>query len=309
MIAGGSGLIGSGSESETSLGPSANHRKRPFSSDSRPTVAPRAAARERPPSPTRAGAVAARTQPACRVGRPLMRSAVQVEPILATMTGMHNPSLASGKPPQRLTLVICGVPASGKSTLAARAATALGLPIVSSDLVRKELARVKPSDRASPEHYTASFSQRVYAELGRRAADHVHACGGVIVDATFRSRQNREAFAGTFGAAAPRLFVECSASLRVLLERAKVRDRDPDSVSDATTEVVASQYRLWQPLDEVPTGHHVTIDTTQRETQVEAQLAIAIQNFISGPGMPPEKGHSATGGLVGSPLSQNCPRS
>jgi len=87
---------------------------------------------------------------------------------------------ASARP---FALVICGVPASDKSTLAAAAARSLGLPEVNSDLVRKEMARIRPSDRGLPEHYTDSFSQLVYAELGRRAAAQARAHHGVIVDA------------------------------------------------------------------------------------------------------------------------------
>lgn len=185
---------------------------------------------------------------------------------------------ASHLPP--FTLVICGRSASGKSTLAAWAASSFGLAVISSDLVRKELARIKPSDRAPAAHYSDPWNQRIYAELGRRAAASVRRGGGVIVDATFRSRQNREAFAGTFGGAAPVLFVECHAPLQVLLARAKAREKDPASVSDASPEVVARQYDQWEPLDEVPAGDRTAIDAVGTTTQVTAELAAAIQEFL-----------------------------
>ena len=156
----------------------------------------------------------------------------------------------------------------------------MGLPAVSSDKVRKELAQIKPTDRASLEHYSASFSQRVYAELGRRAAAQIRSHGRVIVDATFRSRQNREAFAIAFKGAAPVLFVECRAPLDVLLARAKARDRDPARISDANDEIVASQHSQWQPLDEVQSHQRVVIDTTSAVAQIRAELTAAIQEFL-----------------------------
>ena len=175
-------------------------------------------------------------------------------------------------------LVICGVPAAGKSTLTAVAASVLGVSLVSSDLVRKELAGLSASDRALPGHYSDSFSRLVYAELGRRAAACAHARSGVIVDATFRRRRDRAAFVGAFGSAAPVLYAECHAPLRVLLGRAERRDGGGAPVSDATAEVVAREHGQWQPLDEIQAGHHVTICTDQAIALAAAELAAAIRN-------------------------------
>ena len=79
-------------------------------------------------------------------------------------------------------LVICGVPASGKSTLAAAVSASLGWPTMSSDLVRKELAGVAAAERAGPAHYTAEFSleprrqQRQRHQCGRRHAADAAVC-------------------------------------------------------------------------------------------------------------------------------------
>ena len=108
-----------------------------------------------------------------------------------------------------------------------------------------------------------------YAELGRRAARATAACGGALVDATFRHRADREAFADAFGAAAPLLFVECRAPMRVLAERAALRDQQPTRVSDASLSVVMRESSTWEPLDELAPEAHVTLRSDRR---VEAQL-------------------------------------
>jgi uncharacterized protein len=175
-------------------------------------------------------------------------------------------------PARACALVICGVPATGKSTLAAVAAARLGWPVISSDLVRKELAGIAPTERAGTAHYTATFSQIVYAELGARAAACVQTRGAVIVDGTFRRRADRAAFTTAFGEAAPVLYAECRAPLSVLLARAADRDRQPGQVSDATAAVVTREHDRWQPLDEVPAGHRIAISTQQPPAVSLAEL-------------------------------------
>ena len=98
-------------------------------------------------------------------------------------------------------IVLCGVPAVGKSYLAAD---------------RHALAPA-----AAPEHYSDAFSQATYAQLGRRAASELGRGGGVLADATLRRRRDRDAFAEAFGKAGPLLFVECLAHAEVLAGRAR----------------------------------------------------------------------------------------
>ena len=111
-------------------------------------------------------------------------------------------------------IVFCGVPAVGKSYLAAD---------------RQALAPA-----AAPEHYSDAFSQATYAQLGRRAASELGRGGGVLADATLRRRRDRDAFAEALGKAGPLLFVECLAHAEVLAGRARARQDDPSRVSGGT---------------------------------------------------------------------------
>jgi uncharacterized protein len=156
-----------------------------------------------------------------------------------------------------LVIVICGVPASGKSTLAAALAAAASLPRLSSDLVRKAQAGVAPTARAPAPVYDEGISRATYAELGHRARRAAQREGGAIVDATFRRHADREAFADAFDDAARVMFVECVVPLDVLRRRAAARDRDPGRVSDASLEVVLREAQRWEALDEVPAERHL----------------------------------------------------
>ena len=171
-----------------------------------------------------------------------------------------------------LALVMCGGPATGKSYLAAAVGERSGLPLLNSDVVRKELAGLGPHERAPSDVYSPKFNRRTYRELGRRAALALDRGPGVILDATFRLRDDRVAFAEAFGSAAPIVFVECLAPPDVVAERARARERDPARISDATVEIAEREGRRWEPLDEVAPGSRVAVWTDRELEHVIGDL-------------------------------------
>ncbi len=158
-----------------------------------------------------------------------------------------------------LVLIVCGVPASGKSHLARALARTTALPQLSTDVTRKGLAGIEELEPAAAEHYRAEFNRATYAELGARAARAVAAHGGAILDGTFRHAGDRQAFSSAFGGAAPVVFIECRAPSEVLLERALDRDRSGRGASDATVDVVLSEQSSWEPLDDAAPRSHVIV--------------------------------------------------
>lgn len=180
-----------------------------------------------------------------------------------------------------LAIVLCGVPASGKSTLAVELAARSGLPHLSSDITRKQLAGVAPTDHAGSAAYAAAVSARTYLALGRRAAAAVASGRGVLVDATFRRRVDRDAFAAGFAGAAPVLFVECRVPGPELARRARERDSDPGRVSDATLDVVLREASSFEPLDEVAAVAHVPL-RADRPTDELADEVVALLDRRAG---------------------------
>ncbi|HYB30649.1 MAG TPA: AAA family ATPase [Solirubrobacteraceae bacterium] len=160
-----------------------------------------------------------------------------------------------------LTLAVCGAPASGKSRLAEALSKRSGFAHLSSDVTRKRLAGLKPTQRAGEEAYSLEWNARTYGELGRRAACELAAGRGAIVDATFRHRTDREAFAAAFAGAGPVLFVECQAPRSVLAQRAARRAGDHAGASDADVRVTLREQRAWEALEEVPAGAHIAVRT------------------------------------------------
>ena len=97
-----------------------------------------------------------------------------------------------------LVIAVAGVSASGKSTVARQLAAVSGFPVLSSDLVRKTAAGLRPTERAPVALYADDVSRATYAALGAGAAG--RAATGVIADATFRRRADRDAFRAGAGA-------------------------------------------------------------------------------------------------------------
>ena len=180
-----------------------------------------------------------------------------------------------------LVIVVCGAPATGKSHLAALLAEASRLAHLSSDVTRKQLAGLDAHERAPAGSYTPESSRQTYAELARRTSAEVAARGGAIVDATFRRRADREAFATASASAAPTLFVECRAPLHVTMERARQRSSGPQrSASDATPAVVRRESSSWDPLDEVPPDAHVVVRTDRAVEAVAAELVTLLDERL-----------------------------
>jgi aminoglycoside phosphotransferase family enzyme/predicted kinase len=182
-----------------------------------------------------------------------------------------------------LVLVVCGPPASGKSVLARALAEVSGLPHLSSDLTRKQLAGVASIERAPGDHYTQDWNERTYAELGRRSAVAVAGNGGAVVDATFRHLGDRRAYGAAFDRAAPLLFVECQAPRVVVVRRAQTRERDPARVSDADVAVVAREFAAWEPLDEVPASAHLSLRTDRPPEEIVGDVMALLDRRLMSP--------------------------
>jgi hypothetical protein len=161
--------------------------------------------------------------------------------------------------------VVCGLAGSGKSTLAAALAERAGATVVSSDVVRKELLGLAPSERAPATAYGPELNRRTYEALGRRARE---LAGPVIVDATFRRREDREAC----GLPGDLVWIECRAPVAVRVARA----REPRRFSDADAGVAIGQ--RWDSL----AAAHVTVWTDRPPDIVVAAVRDELDRRLRG---------------------------
>ena len=177
-------------------------------------------------------------------------------------------------------VVMCGLPATGKSTVAGTLAGRIGAAYVSSDIVRKELAGIDPRERADDAFraglYTPEMTERTYNELRRRAGEHLDAGRAVVVDAMHGRASERDAaraLAAEHGA--PCLIVELRLGEAAARARIAGREDDPLRTSDATEDVYASQRERFEPVAEGE-GASVVLDASRSPGALAREIAEAL---------------------------------
>jgi predicted kinase len=106
-----------------------------------------------------------------------------------------------------------------------------------------------------------------------------------VVDATFRRETERRRFTDALGADAPPvLYAECRAPRRVLLERARQREREPSRESDATAELVDRQLREHKALDEVDAARHLTLRSDRAPDEIVEDLEALVDDRMAASG-------------------------
>lgn len=148
-------------------------------------------------------------------------------------------------------LVVCGPPASGKSRLCSLLADATRWPLVATDVVRKQLAGLQPTERGGAEIYTPEFSQRTYAEVLARATAATRAGARlVLLDGNFPTPAHRaDAAAAATANGAAVVVVHVHVDAATAKARAEARATDPLATSDAgPAQLPALQARFQPPL-------------------------------------------------------------
>jgi predicted kinase len=185
----------------------------------------------------------------------------------------------AGSSPQAF--VFMGRIASGKSSLAKDFSRQTGWTVLSSDQLRKELAGVDLHTRGSEEErtvlYAPGMTKRTYDAMFDAGIEALRAGRNVILDATFSSREHRDALrqrldeAG-FGCT----WVAAHASDEVTKERLARRAQSEHVVSDARLEDFEKLTSRFEAPDELPDDITIRISTEGSPGSTLRQLMLEL---------------------------------
>lgn len=162
--------------------------------------------------------------------------------------------------------ITCGLMGCGKSALAEQLAFELGIPVHSSDRIRKAMFDAPRVQAEQAEYgtglYSAEKDRATYYELERLARESLAAGSSVIIDASFRTRSDRARFAALAASAGVEfivLNVQCDEATQ--LRRLDERSRAGSSLSDGRQELAAPQRLSFEtPADEPGTMVYIESD-------------------------------------------------
>ncbi len=164
-------------------------------------------------------------------------------------------------------IIVTGLIGSGKTTTAEEVGQGLCYAVLSSDVIRKELANIPATqrhyDKIDSGLYSPEFTHKTYDELLRRARELLAAGHSVVLDASFKKRTDRLAAQETASKAGARfLVIECTADDDTIKGWLEERQRK-GSVSDGRWEIFADLKKEYEKVDEVPAGNHIILDTNK----------------------------------------------
>ena len=160
--------------------------------------------------------------------------------------------LAVGEPPAMI--VTCGMSGSGKSTVAAELVGPLAGVRIRSDVERKRLVGMRPTDRpadavATEALYDESCTRRVYDRLATLAGMVLDAGRTVVIDATCIKRWQRDRLAAVaLDRGVPLIWVVFDLPTEAVLARLATRQAAGGDPSDASVAVVRRQLAGFEPL-------------------------------------------------------------
>jgi aminoglycoside phosphotransferase family enzyme/predicted kinase len=164
-------------------------------------------------------------------------------------------------------VIIVGLVGTGKTAVARSLERSLGLPVISSDIVRKELAGIPPTehryDRFESGIYTDAFSDLTYDTMFNQARDLLSQGRSVVLDATFSRLASREqAIRIAEKTNSDIIAVECVLDEEVVKSRLERRLHE-ETASDAGWDIYEIQKQTFDRVTEFGPEDHVVIDTSQ----------------------------------------------
>jgi predicted kinase len=173
--------------------------------------------------------------------------------------------------------VVCGMIASGKSTVAGALAEALQIKTINSDVVRKKLFSQQSFESRNADFeegmYRKGATAVTYDKLLKESQEQIRNGHSVILDATFsREYQRRDVLRMAADTDTNIVFIECRCREAVIRQRLEKRNDDHD-VSDARLKRLDGFKRRYETFNDIGSAIVIAIDT---EKPLEENMAVLL---------------------------------
>lgn len=165
-------------------------------------------------------------------------------------------------------VIIFGLIASGKTTLAQTLGQSQGWPVVHSDVVRKILVGVPATRRVEVPFgqgiYAPEVSGRTYQEMFRQARELLVSGKSVILEGSFmRAVDRQQARELAASCQAEIFFILCSCPAEETLRRLARRAADSQAISNGRQEILMAQQEVFEPMSDLQEVPVLILDTNR----------------------------------------------
>ena len=183
--------------------------------------------------------------------------------------------------------VVCGMPATGKSTIAKQLSKTLEIKIIRSDAVRKEIFGLQPHENGvelfGEKIYSSLATSLTYGKLLCLAQAELETGTSVILDATYsRAKYRREVINLAKDKGIKPIFIECSAKEKRMRERLLERKYRP-SVSDARIDHFEELDARYERFRYAGNALHIRVNTALPLEDVMRKILIRAFQLDSNP--------------------------
>jgi hypothetical protein len=181
--------------------------------------------------------------------------------------------------------VVCGLTATGKSTLAKEMAETFGLPWLRSDVIRKEMFGKRPEEENVMEYGKGMYSEEAtsltYGKMLRMAREELENGRSVILDATFSQKKFREeALRLARDTGVNIVFIECVCNQETIKQRLKEREEEK-GVADARLKHLDRMKQSFEPLTELSEDKHLVVDTEKSQKEAFTRVVLSGHEKLS----------------------------
>ncbi len=164
-------------------------------------------------------------------------------------------------------ILTAGLMGSGKSYQARHLASRLGARVIRTDVIRKEMLNINPTERHHEDFgqgiYSDDISRRTYDKAYELAEAEIKSSKSVILDASFKRRIERQKAAQMAQRLhIPFYVIECTCRDEIVKTRLDKRSQEKDNASDGRWEIYASQKNDFDEINEVAADNYFKIDTS-----------------------------------------------